>query len=108
MKQKTQSKKLQKPKVIKPKVNTNFDITKFTFRGDLALVKALRATQDDDKLIDPTQYEDKPEFGEVVKLGERNLKIGDIVRFGKYSTELIRTKGADYYIVHDDDVHAKL
>jgi co-chaperonin GroES (HSP10) len=91
-----------------PKVNNNFDITKFVFLGDLVLIKALRAESGDGKLVDPTQYEDKPEFGEVVKLGERKLKVGDIVRFGKYSTEAIRTKGADYFLVHQEDVSGYL
>ncbi len=103
------SKQLQsKTKTKKP--NINFDITKFTFRKDQLLVRAIRAESGDGKLIDPAQYEDKPEFGEIIKLGEKveDLKVGQIVRFGKYSTELIRTRGQDYFIVHEEDISAYL
>ena len=101
----------QKSKKLQQKQqNLNFDITKFTFLRDLLLVKALRADSGDGKLIDPAQYEDKPEFGEVIKVGELviNLKVGNVIRFGKYSTEAIRTKGEDYFIVHEEDVSAVL
>ncbi len=89
-------------------VEKNFDISKFTFLRDLLLIKAIRATTLG--LIDPVTYEDKPEFGEIIKLGKdvKNLKVGNIVRFGKYSTEVIRTNGEDYYIVHEEDISAVL
>lgn len=95
-------------KTTKPKVKLSLDITKFTFFRDLLLVKAIRPESKD--LVDPAQYEDKPEFGEVIKLGEevKDMVVGDIIRFGKYSTEAIRTNGADYYIIHEEDVSAKL
>ncbi len=88
----------------------NLDITEFTFLRDLLLVKSLRLEIIDGKLIDPAQYEDKPEFGEVIKIGDEvdNLKVGNIIRFGKYSTEAIRTRGEDYFIVHEEDVSAVL
>lgn len=88
----------------------NFDITKFTFRRDQLLVKAVRPILGKNDLYDPAQYEDKPEFGEIIKLGEKviDLKVGQIVRFGKYSTELIRTGGEDYFIVHEEDISAYL
>ena len=87
----------------------DLDITKFTFLKDLLLVKSIRA-KDPNGLIDPQQYEDKPEFGEVIKLGDQvsNIKVGDTIRFGKYSSETIRTKGADYFIIHEEDVSAVL
>lgn len=94
------------------KANTQhkFDITEFTFRKDQLLVKAIRPSLGKNKLIDPAQYEDKPEFGEIIKLGELvlDLKVGQIVRFGKYSTELIRNEGVDYFIVNEEDVSAYL
>ena len=93
------------PKTQKPKLN--LDITKFTFLRDLLLVKAIRP-EGVDGLIDPAQYEDKAEFGEVIKVGINvsEIKVGDIIRFGKYSTENIRTNGQDYYIVNTEDVSA--
>lgn len=92
----------------KKKLNKELDITKFNFRRDRVLVKAIRP--ESDELVDPKQYEDKPEFGEVIKLGEevKDLKVGQIIRFGKYSTELIRTQGEDYFIVHEEDISADL
>lgn len=100
--------KQQQPQ--KAKTQHKFDITEFTFRRDQLLVKAIRPSLGRNKLIDPAQYEDKPEFGEIIKLGEQviDLKVGQIVRFGKYSTELIRTEGADYFIVHEEDISAYL
>jgi len=91
------------------KQNNIFDITKFTFLRDLVLVKAIRP-KGVDGLDDPAQYEDKSEFGEVIKIGINvtELKIGNIVRFGKYSTEAIRTNGEDYIIVHEEDISAVL
>ena len=102
MKNKTnQPKKKSQPKL-------NLDITKFTFRRDQLLVRAIRP--EDGKLVDPAQYEDKPEFGEIIKVGNQveDLLVGQIVRFGKYSTEAIRTRGQDYFIVHEEDVSAYL
>ena len=94
------------------KVNTNFDITEFELFGDLVLIKAIRPTSGDGKLVDPAQYEDKPEFGEIVKVGDGithpQAKVGKIVRFGKYSTENIRTKGQDYFLVHFEDMSGHL
>lgn len=90
-------------------VNNNFDITEFIFTRDNVLVKALRATGKNG-LIDPNQYEDKPEFGIVISIGEEvnNIRVKDIVRFGKYTTESIRTNGEDYFIVREEDISAHL
>lgn len=86
-----------------------FDITKFELLRDLVLVRAIRPT-DKSGLVDPKQYEDKPEFGEIVKIGDTvkdtRIKVGTIIRFGKYSTESIRTNGQDYFLVHEEDCHA--
>lgn len=89
----------------------SFDITKFSLLRDLILVKAIRP-ESNSGLVNPEQYEDKPEFGEVIRLGEKvsdkRIKIGTIVRFGKYSTETIRSNGNDYFIVHEEDCGAIL
>lgn len=99
-----------KQQQTKKKINTNFDITKFRFLRDLVLVRAIRPEPANGKLVDPAQYEDKPEFGEVIKSGDLItwVKVGDIIRFGKYSTEAIRTRGEDYFIVHEEDISAVL
>lgn len=95
--------KQKQPKKILNKIK-NFNITEFTFLRDLILVKAIRPV-DDSGLIDPEQYEDKPEFGEVIKTGfeVKYVKVGDIIRYGKYSTENIRINGEDYYIISEED-----
>lgn len=101
------SKKQTLPK--KTEVSNVFDIKEFTCLRDLLLVVALR-TAGKDGLIDPKQYEDKPEFGKIIKLGEgvqdERLKVGTVIRFGKYSTEAIRTGGKDYFLIHEEDVSA--
>ena len=83
----------------------NLDITKFTFLRDLVLVEAMRE-ESSSGLINPNQYEDKMQFGKIIKCGKgvNDLKIGDIIRFGLYSTENIRSQGHDYYVVHEEDV----
>jgi len=91
------------------KTKTDFDITKFKFLRDLLLIKAIRP-EGTRGLVDIHQYEDKPEFGIVISIGDevKDIKVGDTVRFGKYSTENIRTKGQDYFIVHSEDLSAVL
>lgn len=88
----------------------SFDITEFELFHDLVLVRAIRPESGD--LIDPAQYEDKPEYGEIIKVGDNitdeRIKVGRIIRFGKYSTEAIRTNGQDYFLVHEEDCHAYL
>lgn len=91
------------------KQKNKLDILDFELFGDLVLVKALRADASNG-LVDPAQYEDKPEFGEIVKVGDGidhpKATIGRIVRFGKYSTEAIRSNGVDYFLVHFEDMSA--
>lgn len=91
------------------KNNKELDISKFTFLRDFILVKPLRP-ESKNGLVDPAQYEDKAEFGEVLSVGElvKELKVGDIIRFGKYASELLRSGGEDYFIIHEEDVSAKL
>lgn len=99
--------KTQKPQKKIQKSNIDFDITKFTFLRDLLLVRAIRP-KSGNGLVNPEQYEEKAEFGEVIKCGKevKDLEVGDIIRFGKYSTESIRTNSQDYFLVHEEDVSA--
>lgn len=107
---------------------SNFDITQFTFLYDNVLVKALRAegqvvtikaTGEKVSLQNPQQYDDKPEFGVIIALGEGKLldngtivppkvKVGDKIFFGKYSTEQTRSVGQDYFIIREEDIKAVL
>lgn len=88
----------------------NFSILDIELFHDNVLVKALRP-KDKNGLINPAQYEDKPEWGMVMGVGgkvESNISIGDVVRFGKYSTECIRSNGEDFYIVRQEDISGKV
>lgn len=89
----------------KPKKEPVLDITKLVFKKDKLLVKAIRA-KGKNGLLDPAQYEDKPEWGIIITVGTgiEDYMVGDIIRFGKYSTELIRCEGEDYFIVREEDV----
>ena len=87
-----------------------FDLTKFTFLYDHILVKAI-ISDGVDGLVKPSSYDDKPEFGKVISRGkdtEKELKVGDVVFFSKYSSEQTRSLGEDYYIIRSDDIRAVL
>lgn len=104
------SKQIKNQKV-KTEVKNNFDITQLELWEDLILVRALRPSGVGG-LINPENYEDKPEWGEIIRVGEGvknpKAKIGLVVRFGKYSTESVRSNGNDYFLVHVEDVSGNL
>lgn len=83
----------------------SLDITELILVRDNLLVKALRPEPKANQPIDPAQYEDKPEFGLIINVGDEVSKFmkDDIIRFGKYSTENIRSNGEDYFIVREED-----
>lgn len=94
------------------------DLLKFNFLYDNVVVKAIR-TEGKEGLVKPDQYDDKPEYGEVVAHGEGRLledggivpikvSVGDTVFFGKYSTEQTRHLGKDYFILKEEDIKAVL
>lgn len=88
---------------------SKFDLTKFDFRNDNVLIKALRDEEGPKGLVKPEQYDEKPEFGEVVKAGKDvDIPIGSVVFFGKYSTEQTRNLSQDYYIIRVEDIKAVL
>lgn len=97
------TKKLQK------KNKVSFELTDFEYFGSYILIKAVRPEQDS-RLIDPKQYDDKSEFGEVIEYGDEitKLKKGDIIWFGKYSSEKIRINGDDYFYIGMEDVKGRL
>lgn len=96
----------------KKQLNNQLDITKLELWHDTILVRAIRPQPKGGKLVDPSQYEDKPEWGEIICVGSgvahENAKVGKIVRFGKYSTEAVRSNGEDYFIVSTEDVTGNL
>lgn len=88
--------------------------------GDRIVIKAL--DQEEEKIggiIIPDTAKEKPQEGEVVAVGPGKLldsgarqapsvAIGDKVLYGKYAGTEIKFGGADYLIVREDDILAKL
>lgn len=92
------------------------NILNFEFLYDHILVEAIDS-KSVNGLVKPGQYDDKPEFGKVVKCGNGRLledgtvvplrmKPGDVIYFNKYSSQQVRAEGRDYYIIRDDDAVA--
>lgn len=92
-----------------------FDLTKHQMLQDNILVKSINPSDfSSDILIDPAQYEDKSEWGEVISVGSGRttengtlivpqVKKGDIITYGKYSSYKTRIDGIDYLIIRADD-----
>lgn len=100
--------------VKKPQLN----IIDFTLLADNVMIEPIYAASVQG-LVKPDTYDDKPEFGLVVKVGAGKLldngtvvplsmKTGDYVYFGRYSSVKVRSDGKDFLIVRDYDVMAVL
>jgi len=94
--------------------STKVDIDKMNILYDNVLVKP-KVMEEIDDVLTPQQYEDKPEFGEVIKVGEGRifdngtiipLKVqpGDIVYFNKYSTTKMKLGTIEYHIIREEDI----
>lgn len=70
-------------------------------------------------LINPTQYEDKNEYGVILATGSGRLtengvlvepghKVGDAVLYGKYAYTKLRINGVDLNLIRHDDIIAVL
>lgn len=92
------------------------NILDFNLLADCVMIQPIE-TPSVDGLVKPASYDDKPEFGLVVKVGPGKLlesgtvvplsiEVGDHVYFGKYSSIKIRSNGVDYLIIRDYDVMA--
>jgi chaperonin GroES len=95
-----------------PKLN----ILDFALLADCVMIEPCAATTVDG-LVKPESYDDKPEFGLVIKVGDGKMlddgtvvplkmQPGDYVYFGKYSSIKIRSDGKDFLIIRDYDVMA--
>ena len=84
---------------------------------DNILVKAItiEIVDDETSLYRAQNYEDKPEIGEVIKVGTGRLfdngtvvplqvKVGDIVYWNKYSSVKVRFGTEDYYLIREEDI----
>jgi chaperonin GroES len=89
----------------------------FELLYDNILVKAIDMETIDDKtgLIRSQGYEDKPEVGKVINVGEGRIfdngtvvplriKKGDTVYWNKYSSVKIRLGTEDYYLLREEDI----
>ncbi len=92
VKQNTQVNNLLKHKVL----GDNVLILPFEFEGD-------------DTVINPRQYEDKQEIGIVMAVGtgETEIKVGDVVVFGRYASTTVRSHGVDFFFVRSEDIWSK-
>lgn len=81
---------------------------------DNVLVEPIIQTETDG-ILRPQQYEDKPEWGIVIKVGQGRLldngetiepqvKIGDLIEFNKYSPTKTKIEGKDYLYIHEEDI----
>ena len=85
------------------------DIDKLTILGDNILLEPVEL-EDNEVVLKPEQYEDKPEFGLIISMGKNVqsvLTTGELVVFNKYSTTKIRVNGHDYLFIREEDVLGK-
>lgn len=86
--------------------NNIIDILEFNLAGDVILVSAIKV-DGVNGLVNPDQYDDKQEYGEVIMVGDKTsgvVKKGMKVLFGKYSTTSIRSNGKEYLLVREEDI----
>ena len=88
--------------------------------GDRIVIKSLEEEEEQvGGIIIPDTAKEKPSEGEVVAVGPGKLlengerqavsvAVGDKVLYGKYSGTEIKFGGAEYLIVREDDILAKL
>jgi chaperonin GroES len=61
-------------------------------------------------IIIPDTAKEKPQRGEIVAVGpgkdgnKMNVKVGDIVLYGKYAGQELNHEGHDYLIMREDDI----
>lgn|SRR3990167_7422208 len=93
------------------------DITKFDVIYDNIIIEPIKETEAVGDLVLPQGYEDKPQLGTVIKVGEGrlmengiivpfNVKIGDVILFNKYSTTQFLLKGKEYLVLRSEDIIA--
>ena len=87
-------------------MNQNLDKLKVT--ADNILIKELKSEIKHEGLVEPTTYEEKTDWGEVIFVGEKSqLKIGSRVFFNRYCTVSLQLpNGVKYLTLKDEDVIA--
>lgn len=98
------------------KKSKSYSVADFNIMYDNVLVRAIDI-EEVGGIVRPQQYDDKPEIGEVVKIGEGRIfdngtiiplkvKIGQIVIFNRYSTTKLNSDGIDWYVLREEDIVA--
>lgn len=106
---------LKKQKNLRKERN-NIDLLTGRLLYDMVLIEPIVLDESLDGLVNAQQYEDKPEFGRVLLVGNGRLldtgtvikptvKSGDIVLFQKYSAQKIRVNGTDSLIIREEDIY---
>lgn len=100
--------KLSKTKSPSQRVNS-FSVEQAVLLPNKIIIRPV-VISGNDMLVKPQQYEDKPEWGEVIAVGSdiAELSHGDVVYFQKYSSMKLRHNGEDYLIIYAEDVFFKL
>ncbi|MCX7936015.1 MAG: co-chaperone GroES [Planctomycetota bacterium] len=87
---------------------------------DRVVVKRLEAEEKTSGgIILPDNAKEKPQRGEVIAVGPGKLldngqratpdvKVGDIILFGKYSGTEVKVEGVEYLILRESDILAKV
>ena len=62
-------------------------------------------------IVIPDNAAEKPDQGEVIAVGNGkvlplDVKVGDIVLFGKYSGQTVKVEGEELLVMHESDVMA--
>lgn len=99
--------KTKKQKTTKTPKEMVFDLNDFVFIGNHVLVKGIKAGSASG-WAKPKQKDDKPEFGQVISVGEEcpqdKVREGDIILFGRYVTEATDNKGETFYFLRYEDI----
>lgn len=85
-----------------------FNLLTKSLVSDNVLLEAVEVRSDDDVIVNPASYSDKPEVGLVLKTGPKaeHVAEGDVVLFSKYLASKYRFGGKDYFVVKEDDIVA--
>jgi len=86
--------------------------------GDRVIVKPAEAEeQTKSGLVIPDTAKEKPQRGEVIAVGEGkrdddgnrvpvDVKVGDVVIYGKYGGQDVKIDGVEYKILEERDIYA--
>jgi chaperonin GroES len=106
----------QKKQKVQKSNSPSIDLLKGKLLYDQVLIDPVVLEDSSNGLVNAQQYEDKPEFGKVLLVGNGRLldtgdvvkpivKVGDTVLFQKYSAQKVRVGAVDYLIIREEDIY---